>query len=157
MQYIENRIAEVCNETDLIDYKLGYYLKQKIDLMRKSNVSEQTFEQFRQKYWSYAEVQSDCIEEKLLLIPIVGVCVFNVLPIIFMILIAFTNYGGEIVPPALVDWVGFANFGKLIALGEYTTTFFKILGWNIIWAVAATAINYLGGLGLAILLNKKRL
>lgn len=65
MQYIENRIAEVCNETDLIDYKLGYYLKQKIDLMRKSNVSEQTFEQFRKKYWSYAEVQSDCIEEKL--------------------------------------------------------------------------------------------
>lgn len=65
MQYIEDRIAEVCNETDLIDYKLGYYLKQKIDLMRKSNVSEQTFEQFRQKYWSYAEVQADCIEEKI--------------------------------------------------------------------------------------------
>ena len=65
MQYIENCIAEVCNETDLIDYKLGYYLKQKIDLMRKSNVSEQTFDQFRQKYWSYAEIQADCIEEKL--------------------------------------------------------------------------------------------
>lgn len=91
-----------------------------------------------------------------LFIPIVGVCVFNVLPIIFMILIAFTNYGGDIVPPAyLVDWIGLANFGKLIALGEYTTTFFKILGWNIIWAVVSTAINYLGGLGLAILLNKK--
>lgn len=73
-----------------------------------------------------------------------------------MILIAFTNYGGDIIPPAsLVDWVGFANFGKLIVLGEYTTTFFKILGWNVIWAVASTAINYLGGLGLAILLNKK--
>lgn len=91
-----------------------------------------------------------------LLIPIIGVCVFNVLPIVFMILIAFTNYGGKVIPPtSLVDWVGFDNFGKLIVLGEYTTTFFKILGWNVLWAVASTAINYLGGLGLAILLNKK--
>ena len=30
--------------------------------------------------------------------PVLGVAVFNVLPIIFMILIAFTNYGGDIVP-----------------------------------------------------------
>lgn len=91
-----------------------------------------------------------------LFIPIIGVCVFSVLPIIFMILIAFTNYGGDIIPPThLVDWVGFKNFGKLVALGEYTSTFFKILGWNVIWAVSATAINYFGGLGLALLLNKK--
>ena len=29
-----------------------------------------------------------------LVLPVLGVCVFNILPIIFMILIAFTNYGG---------------------------------------------------------------
>ena len=39
-----------------------------------------------------------------LALPVIGVCVFSILPIIFMILIAFTNYGGDIVPPALVDW-----------------------------------------------------
>ena len=33
--------------------------------------------------------------------------------------------------------------------------FFKILSWNLIWAVCATAMNYFGGLGLALLLNKK--
>lgn len=73
---------------------------------------------------------------------------------VFMILIAFTNYGGDVVPPRLVDWVGFENFGKLVAVGEYATTFFKIFGWNILWAVLSTGINYFGGLALALLLNK---
>lgn len=91
----------------------------------------------------------------ILVLPVVGVCVFNILPIIFMILIAFTNYGGNIVPPELVDWVGFANFEKLIALGEFAPTFFRILGWNLLWAVLSTALNYFAGLGLALLLNKE--
>lgn len=29
-----------------------------------------------------------------------------------MILIAFTNYGGDIVPPKLIDWVGFIIYIK---------------------------------------------
>ncbi len=33
-----------------------------------------------------------------LAIPVVGVVTFNILPIAFMILIAFTNYGGDIIP-----------------------------------------------------------
>ena len=90
-----------------------------------------------------------------LALPVIGVCVFSILPIVFMILIAFTNYGGDIVPPALVDWVGFDNFGKILSLGQFAPTFFKIFGWNMLWAVLATAINYFAGLGLALLLNKK--
>lgn len=90
-----------------------------------------------------------------LAVPIVGVFIFNVLPIVFMILIAFTNYGGDIVPPELVDWIGLGNFKKIFSLSNIKVTFFKILGWNMIWAVSATAINYFGGLGLALLLNKK--
>lgn len=90
-----------------------------------------------------------------LALPIVGVCVFSILPIIFMIAIAFTNYGGEVVPPALIDWVGFENFGKILTLGQFAPTFFKIFGWNILWAVLSTFINYFAGLGLALLLSKK--
>ena len=90
-----------------------------------------------------------------LALPVIGVCVFSILPIVFMILIAFTNYGGDIIPPALVDWVGFENFGKILSLGQFAPTFFKIFGWNMLWAVLATAINYFAGLGLALLLNKK--
>ncbi len=90
-----------------------------------------------------------------LFVPLVGVMVFSVLPIVFMILIAFTNYGGNIVPPELVDWVGFGNFVEIFALGEFSRTFIKILGWNILWAAASTFTNYFLGLGLALLLNKK--
>ncbi len=90
-----------------------------------------------------------------LALPVAGVLVFNVLPIVFMILIAFTNYGGDIVPPKLVDWVGLDNFRRILTLSDIKGTFFRILGWNIIWAFAATFINYFGGLGLALLLNKK--
>jgi arabinogalactan oligomer/maltooligosaccharide transport system permease protein len=90
-----------------------------------------------------------------LALPVLGVCVFNILPIIFMILIAFTNYGGSIVPPELVDWVGLDNFKKLVTLSQFAPTFFKILGWNLIWAVASTALNYFAGLGLALLLDKE--
>ena len=90
-----------------------------------------------------------------LALPVIGVCVFSILPIVFMILIAFTNYGDNIVPPALVDWVGLKNFGKILSLGQFAPTFFKIFGWNMLWAVLSTAINYFAGLGLALLLNKK--
>ncbi len=90
-----------------------------------------------------------------LALPIVGVCVFNILPVIFMIVIAFTNYGGKVVPPVLVDWVGFENFGKILTLSDFAPTFFKIFGWNILWAILSTALNYFLGLGLALLLNKK--
>lgn len=91
-----------------------------------------------------------------LFLPIIGVAVFNILPIVFMILIAFTNYGGTIVETGdLVDWVGLDNFKRILTLGQFSETFFKILGWNFIWAILSTAINYFAGLGLALLYNKK--
>lgn len=90
-----------------------------------------------------------------LFLPILGVCVFNILPIIFMIAIAFTNYGGNIVPPRLVDWVGFENFIQIATLAQFAPTFAKILGWNLVWATVSTVVNYFAGLGLALLLNKE--
>lgn len=91
-----------------------------------------------------------------LFLPVIGVAIFNVLPIVVMILIAFTNYGGEIVNSnALVDWVGFQNFSQLVTLGDFATTFGKILAWNILWAIMSTALNYFGSLALALLINRK--
>ena len=89
-----------------------------------------------------------------LVLPVLGICIFNVLPIIFMILIAFTNYGGSIVPPELVDWVGIDNFKRIITLSQFAPTFVKILGWNILWAIGSTTLNYFAGLFLAMLLDK---
>ena len=90
-----------------------------------------------------------------LLLPVIGVAVFNILPIVFMIAVAFTNYGGNIVPPKLVSWVGFKNFIQIGRLSKFASTFGKILSWNLLWAVTSTFLNYFAGLGLALLLNKK--
>lgn len=91
-----------------------------------------------------------------LVLPIAGVFVFNILPIIFMIFLAFTDYGGSIVSTgALVSWVGFENFSLLFSASGLGSTFIKILGWNILWAIMSTALNYFGGLAIALLLNKK--
>ena len=111
-----------------------------------------------QKCLTFRQEISQLLDKKfyvlVLVLPVIGVCVFNILPVIFMILIAFTNYGGNIVPPELVDWVGIANFKKLVTLSQFAPTFFKILGWNIVWAITSTALNYFAGLGLALLLEK---
>lgn len=108
---------------------------------------------------TFQEEFADLFDRKfyrtVLFLPVIGVCIFNVLPIVFMILVAFTNYGGDVVPPALVDWVGLLNFAKILTLGQFAPTFFKILSWNLIWAVLSTLVNYFGGLLLALLLNKK--
>lgn len=108
---------------------------------------------------TFREELSEFLDKKfyvtVLVLPVIGVFVFNILPIIFMILIAFTNYGGDIVPPELVDWVGFENFSRLLTLTRFAPTFFRILGWNILWAVVSTALNYFVGLGLALLLDKE--
>lgn len=111
------------------------------------------------KPYTFKEELAQLLDRKfyvsVLFLPILGVCVFSIVPIVFMCFIAFTNYGGDIVPPALVDWVGLENFKKLLSLSEFAPTFVKIVTWNLLWATVSTAINYFGGLFLALLLNKK--
>ena len=108
---------------------------------------------------SFAKEAGDLLDKSFyktaMALPVIGVCVFSILPIVFMILIAFTNYGEPYIPPALVDWVGLENFKNILSLGQFAPTFFKIFGWNMLWAVLSTSINYFAGLGLALLLNKK--
>ena len=89
-----------------------------------------------------------------LVLPVIGVCIFTVLPIVFMICMAFTNLGGDIIHPKLADW-SLSAWGKILSLGKIGSTFVKILGWNVTWAVLSTLLNFLLGLGMALLLNKK--
>ncbi len=89
-----------------------------------------------------------------LLLPVVGVTIFSILPIVFMICIAFTNLGGDVVYPKLADW-SFSAWEKILNLGKIGSTFTKILGWNVVWAVVSTGLNFVVGLGMALLLNKK--
>ncbi|XFA98955.1 carbohydrate ABC transporter permease [Candidatus Izemoplasma sp. B36] len=88
---------------------------------------------------------------------IIGIITFTVLPTIFMILIAFTNY--DSLHPAgqvLFDWVGFDNFIAIFnGTGEISVRFAPVLGWTLLWAFSATATCYIGGILLALLINKK--
>lgn len=86
--------------------------------------------------------------------PILGVTVFSILPIVFMILIAFTDLGGSVVYPKLASW-GFSAWGKILSLGQIGGTFTRILGWNVLWAVLSTSLNFIIGLALALLMNKR--
>ncbi|NLU52362.1 MAG: sugar ABC transporter permease [Clostridiaceae bacterium] len=94
-----------------------------------------------------------------LLIPIGGLICFTVMPLIYMILIAFTNFDVNHQPPGkLFDWVGLRNFKILIASSDVLTdTFWPILGWTVVWAFFATFTNYFGGMLLAIMINIKSL
>lgn len=97
-------------------------------------------------------------DKTLLALPVSGVMVFTVLPIIFMICVAFTNYDGDhLAPGNLFDWVGFRNFQDLVNMntGGFGQTFMKVLGWTLIWAFFATFLTYFGGMAVAILINKK--
>ncbi|MCH4210700.1 MAG: sugar ABC transporter permease [Bacilli bacterium] len=96
----------------------------------------------------------------LLFVPIVGVVLFTIVPILFMVCIAFTNYDVNHMPPTYTfNWVGWTNFADLFnssSSTNFNVVFPSILGWTIEWAVIATITCYLGGLLLALLLNSKR-
>jgi arabinogalactan oligomer/maltooligosaccharide transport system permease protein len=93
----------------------------------------------------------------LLTLPLIGVVITVIMPLIFMILMAFTNFDKLHQPPGkLFTWVGFENFKNLFWNNpKMSQTFVKILIWTFIWAVIATFSNYILGMILAIIINKK--
>lgn len=96
------------------------------------------------------------LHKTLLALPLTGILLFNILPLFFMILIAFTNFDNNHQPPGnLFNWVGLENFYKILFSGEkIAQTFWPVLGWTLIWAVFATFLNYIGGILLALLIDK---
>lgn len=95
----------------------------------------------------------------LLALPVAGIIIFNIMPLIVMVCIAFTNYDSNHMPPnALFTWTGLTNFKTLFTTSITSTfgyTFRKILIWTLIWAVFATFTTYFGGIILALLINSK--
>ena len=93
----------------------------------------------------------------LLSLPVFGITMFTILPIIFMILVAFTNY--DFLHDGysnLFTWVGLDNFNEMFSLGSNVSVAFgEILAWTLIWALFATFSNYFLGMFLAMMINKK--
>ena len=78
-----------------------------------------------------------------------------VFPIIFVILIGFTNYDLYHSPPAkLVDWVGFKNFIDIFTLPMWRDICKCIFSWTVIWTFVATTLQVALGIFLAIIVNQ---
>lgn len=95
----------------------------------------------------------------LLAVPFAGVLFLTIMPIIFMVLLAFTNYAspGHIPPANLVNWVGLDTFASLFRLRSWSQTFGGVLLWTVIWAITATLTTYLLGLAVALVLSQKEI
>ena len=98
----------------------------------------------------------------LLTIPMAGVVIFTIIPVVIMVLIAFTNYNSyHLTPGRLIDWVGFQNFATLFSAGmQGSSTLFiqkfgEVLLWTLIWAIFATFTNYFLGMIVAMIINAK--
>ena len=131
----------------------------------KQNKIAQEYEKAGRKLKSGADDLRSLVDEQfyktLLALPLIGIMVFTVLPIVFMILVAFTNYDGAHngYTNALFGWVGLDNFRTLLTWSgsgvNYSATFGEILTWTLIWAFFATFTNYFLGMFVAMMINKK--
>ena len=103
----------------------------------------------------------DQFHKTLMALPTLGIIIFTVMPIVFMILVAFTNYSSinDGYETKLFHWVGFENFKTIFSWDvggvNYAATFGEILLWTLIWAFFATFTNYFLGIAVAMLINKK--
>ena len=82
----------------------------------------------------------------ILVTPVVLLVVFvTIMPILFS--------KGNLPPANLINWVGFENFTKLFTVPIWSSTFFSVLGWTVIWTVCATLSCYFLGMLQALILN----
>lgn len=95
----------------------------------------------------------------LLSLPMLGLFIFTLVPLLAMICIAFTNYDADHeVPERLFSWVGTENFSEMISFGSSLGgTFRRVLVWTLVWAFFATFSNYFFGMLLALAINQKNI
>ena len=95
------------------------------------------------------------IHKLLMFFPFAMLTIFTIVPLVYMMLMAFTNYGRTGDRLTLFDWVGLRNFISLFdnssALGRQ---FFPVLKWTIIWAFFATFLNFFAGTIMAMIINR---
>lgn len=110
---------------------------------------------FRQEI---ADLAGKKFYQVLLLVPILGAVLFTILPLSFMILMAFTDYGTSGTLPITnlkyLSWTGLQSFEQLFTLSANLKAFVNVVSWSIIWTVFATLTCYFGGIFLALLINK---
>jgi arabinogalactan oligomer/maltooligosaccharide transport system permease protein len=103
-----------------------------------------------------ADLFNMSLHKLLLTLPITGVLTFTILPLVFMILMAFTNYSTVNDKLVKFEWTGLEAFKEVINLeGTIGKQFWSVLLWTIVWAIFATVLNYIMGMILALVINRK--
>lgn len=87
--------------------------------------------------------------------PMAGLLVFTILPLVYMICMAFTNYSKEGDHLILFDWVGLQNFVTIFdSTSVIGKQFGDVLVWTLVWAFFATFLNFFLGTFMAIIINR---
>ena len=95
------------------------------------------------------------IHKLLMAPPFVMLAVFTMIPLVYMMLMAFTNYSMVDDHLILFDWVGFANFAAIFDSGSTIgKQFWDVLAWTLIWAFFATFLNFFLGTFMAMIIQR---
>ncbi len=101
------------------------------------------------------ELFDNNIHKLLMFFPFMMLMIFTIVPLVYMMLMAFTNYSKVGDHLTLFDWVGMDNFISLFdstsALGRQ---FVPVLTWTLIWAFFATFLNFFAGTVMAMIINR---
>lgn len=95
------------------------------------------------------------VHKTLMSLPTLCLFVFTIIPLLYMMSMAFTNYSKEGDHLILFDWVGLENFVKIFNPNSTVgKQFWEVLGWTLVWAVFATFLNFIFGTFVAIIINR---
>ena len=89
-----------------------------------------------------------------LLPALVSILIVTCIPIIYTVVISFTNYNMYHLND--FTFIAFQNYLTVFS-GSLKDVFFPVLGWTVCFAVLSTLGSYTMGLGLAILLNNPKM
>ena len=96
------------------------------------------------------------VHQLLMVPPFISLSIFTLVPLFYMMLMAFTNYSKEGDHLTLFDWVGFDNFVSIFSsTSELGRQFMPVLQWTLIWAFFATFLNFFAGTIMAMIINRK--
>ncbi|MDR0847460.1 MAG: sugar ABC transporter permease [Propionibacteriaceae bacterium] len=99
------------------------------------------------------------VHNTLMSLPTLGIFVFTVLPLVFMMAMAFTSFDRNHNPA--FNWAGFDNFATVfsrtgsIELGVNLGLFVRVLIWTLVWAFLATFLNFFLGMFMAMIILRK--
>ena len=131
--YISSQLANLEAENALLNHRKILTFKQEVESLKNEHA-----------------------HKIMLFLPIIGAILFTVIPLVFMISLAFTNYNMAAgMGISKFFWTGIQSFQKLFDGGTNFNAFVNVFSWTMVWAFFATFTCYFGGFFLALLISKK--